>query len=317
MRPRFVLGAALCAAAFDASASCGAAFCLVNTDWSAQGFWTGPGGLLDLRYESIDLDQPRAGNDKVGVGEVPRHHDEVETRNRNWVATFDWNFTPDWGATLTLPYVDREHFHIHNHHSAQIPGRWDFTELGDMRVQGRYRFDSWQDADCLCAQGLVFGLKVPTGKYDVANGDGEAAERTLQPGTGTTDLLLGYDWHRSNVQTAWSYFTRVQAQLPLNSRAEFKPGAQLQVDGGMRYAVGSKVALMLQANAIWRGTDKGANAEPEDSGQRAIFVSPGVSWNIAREVQAYAFVQVPVYWWVTGVQLTSDWSAAAGVSWRF
>ena len=44
MHPRFVLGAALCAAAFDASASCGAAFCLVNTDWSAQGFWTGPGG---------------------------------------------------------------------------------------------------------------------------------------------------------------------------------------------------------------------------------------------------------------------------------
>jgi hypothetical protein len=74
---------------------------------------------------------------------------------------------------------------------------------------------------------------------------------------------------------------------------------------------------MLQANAIWRGTDKGANAEPEDSGQRAIFVSPGISWNVARDVQAYAFVQVPVYWWVKGVQLTSDWSAAAGVSFRF
>ena len=74
---------------------------------------------------------------------------------------------------------------------------------------------------------------------------------------------------------------------------------------------------MLQANAIWRGIDKGANAEPDDSGQRAVFVSPGVSWNINRDVQAYAFVQVPVYWWVKGVQLTADWSAAAGVSLRF
>ena len=74
---------------------------------------------------------------------------------------------------------------------------------------------------------------------------------------------------------------------------------------------------MLQANFQVKGRDRGANAEPEDSGQRAVFVSPGISWNASRNAQVYAFVQVPVYQWVKGVQLTADWSAVAGVSWRF
>ena len=39
--------------------------------------------------------------------------------------------------------------------------------------------------------GLSFGLKLPTGEFDVRNAMGALAERSLQPGTGTTDLLLG------------------------------------------------------------------------------------------------------------------------------
>ncbi len=56
-------GAALALLATDAAASCGAAFCLVNTDWSAQGAWAESGARFDLRYETIDLDQPRRGRD--------------------------------------------------------------------------------------------------------------------------------------------------------------------------------------------------------------------------------------------------------------
>jgi hypothetical protein len=46
-------------------------------------------------------------------------------------------------------------------------------------------------------------------------------------------------------------------------------------------------------------------------------VSPGISWNVGKNTQLYAFAQVPIYPSVNGVQLTADWSAAAGESWRF
>lgn len=306
------------AAAPHAAASCGAAFCLVNTDWSSQGSFTDPGLHLDLHYEAIDLDQPRHGADAVGVGEIPRHHDEVETRNRNWVGVLDWNFAPKWGVSLSLPYVDRSHRHIHNHHGERLPETWDFRELGDARVQARFVDGAVsEDASRMRAWGFTAGVKLPTGKHDVKNGDGEEAERTLQPGTGTTDALLGVFWHGAAPLTPWSWFSRASVVLPMNSRAGFRPGQQLQLDAGVRYALGTSAAAMLQANAVFKGRDRGASAEPDDSGQRQLFASPGFSWNATRDTQVYAFVQLPLHQAVNGVQLTADWSALAGVSFRF
>jgi hypothetical protein len=311
-------GAALALLAFDSAASCGAAFCLVNTDWSSQGAWVEPGARFDLRYESIDLDQPRNGTRRVAVGEIPRHHDEVETKNQNWVAGIDWNLTPAWGLALTIPYVDREHHHNHNHQGGSIPESWDFRGLGDMRAQARYEFfASREDPAAPRSAGVTFGVKLPTGKYDVANGEGELAERTLQPGTGTTDLLLGSYWHGAAPLQDLSWFTRAQVVLPMNERAGYKPGRQLSLDAGLRYAVSRDVGLMVQVNYLAKGRDSGAEAEPDDSGQRIVSVSPGISWNFAKSAQLYAFVQVPVYQSVNGVQLTADWSAMAGASWRF
>jgi hypothetical protein len=312
-----LFGAALCGFAFSASASCGSAFCLVNTDWSAQGAWTEPGARFDLRFETIDLDQPRSGRDRVSVGEIPRHHDEVETKNRNWVAGLDWGLAPQWSVALSLPYVDRDHFHIHNHRGEKVEERWSFRGAGDARVTGRYELVSASDPAAPRSVGFTFGVKLPTGKYDVANSEGEQAERTLQPGTGTTDALLGAYWHGMAPLSGWSWFTRAQAVLPMNSRAGFKPGKSLQMDAGLRYAAGTSLGLMLQANYQVKDRDSGANAEPEDSGQRGLYLSPGISWNLSRDAQLYAFVQVPIYQAVNGVQLTADWSALAGVSWRF
>jgi hypothetical protein len=190
--------------------------------------------------------------------------------------------------------------------------------LGDARLLGRY-VDSTvaEDASSMRGWGFHFGAKLPTGKDDVKNGEGEAAERSLQPGTGTTDALLGAFWHGAAPLTPWSWFARAQVQLPMNARADYKPGRQLQLDAGLRYAVNTSMGAMLQVNGNFRGRDRGANAEPEDSGQRQVFVSPGFSWNAARDSQVYAFVQLPVYQAVNGVQLTAGWSALAGVSFRF
>jgi hypothetical protein len=104
----------------SASAGCGSAVCSINTNWDAQGAWTEPGVRFDLRYEFIDQDQPMSGDSEVGVGEIPHHHDEVRTINRNWIATLDYAFSQRFGVTVSLPVVDRSHEHIHNHMGAQI-----------------------------------------------------------------------------------------------------------------------------------------------------------------------------------------------------
>ncbi len=301
-----------------ASASCGSAFCLLNTNWSAQGVWTEPGWRADLRYEYIDQDQPRTGTRDVAVGEIPRHHDEVSTLNRNLFATLDYGFSPEWGASVTVPWIDRRHDHVHNHHGAALPESWSFSELGDVRVTGRYQraFDT-ADAQRLSFVGLIAGVKLPTGKTDVANGEGEVAERTLQPGSGTTDAVLGAYFRQAVGAWNASWFAQVNAQLPLDSHAGFKPGRQVLLDVGARWEATDRLGLLLQLNAGWKGRDSGSEAEPEDSGSRTLFASPGFTFAVTPTVHAYGFVQLPIHQRVNGVQLVADRAFAGGVSVQF
>jgi hypothetical protein len=301
-----------------AIASCGSAFCFVNANWSVQGVWNEPGWRLDLRYEYIDQDQPMHGSDRVAVGAFPAHHDEVRTLNRNWFATLDYGIGPEWGVSVIVPYVDREHEHIHNHHGEKLLERWDFSDLGDVRVQGR-----WQRAiDLASAErarfvGATFGLKLPTGRTDVANAEGALAERSLQAGTGTTDAIVGAYFREAIANTRSSWFAQAQAQAALNGHDEYRPGSQLGVDVGYRYDATDRLGLMLQANYRWKGHDRGDQAEPEDSGGQFLTVSPGASFAITPGVQVYGYVQLPLWQRVNGTQLTADWSATVGVSAQF
>jgi hypothetical protein len=301
-----------------AHASCGSAFCMVNTNWNMQGVAVEPGLRVDLRYEYINQDQPMSGSDKIAVGQIPRHHDEVKTVNRNYLATFDYTIDDKWGVSATVPYVDRFHLHVHNHLGAQLPEQWDFTRLGDIRVLGRYQLRSENaDAYRLSFYGLNFGIKLPTGNRDITNADGDRAERTLQPGTGTTDLLLGAFYSQLLGQSDSSWFVQGLWQSPLNSREDYRPGKRLSFDVGYRYEATDKLGLMIQVNALYKGRDSGVQAEPEDTGGKFLFVSPGISYAVAKNFQVYGFVQKPIYQYVNGVQLTADWSAVAGVSARF
>ena len=86
---------------------------------------------------------------------------------------------------------------------------------------------------------------------------------------------------------------------------------------GYRYSATDRLTLMLQLNALYKDRDKGDEAEPDDSGGKFVFVSPGLSYVVVKNVQLYGFVQLPVYQYVNGVQLTADWAAVAGISTRF
>src|SRR5690606_28715741 len=100
--------------------------------------------------------------------------------------------------------------------------------------------------------GLNFGIKLPTGDFDVENGDGALAERSLQPGTGTTDLLVGGYFQQALPLWRASWFAQVLYQHPLNSRDNYEPGSRLHIDIGARYEVVERVGLMLQVNTEFR-----------------------------------------------------------------
>jgi len=225
-----------------------------------------------------------------------------------------WQLVPRLGVQLNLPFIYRDFRRIENGRGTDgtVGGFGDMSLLANALAysapvgeQGLFRLN------------LLGGLKLPTGKFDVTNEQGEVAERSLQPGTGTTDLILTAYFREALPQFDSSWFVQAGTQLPLNSRDQYKPGNQFGFDAGYRYDATDKLGLMLQANFRWKGRDSGAQAEPEDSGGRSITLSPGISYAFTPNVQVYGYVQLPLYQYVNGVQLTADWSAVAGISAQF
>jgi hypothetical protein len=103
----------------------------------------------------------------------------------------------------------------------------------------------------------------------------------------------------------------------VSTREEYKPGNQLQLNLGYRYPLGHELQALLQVNTMIKGKDSGANSEPNLSGSRTVFLSPGLAYSVTHDFQLYGFVQVPVYRNYNGIQLAVDWAVVAGMTTRF
>ena len=297
-----------------AAASCGSAFCSLNTDWDTQAPWQDDATRLDLRMEYIHQDQLRSGTDKATASGTVGEHDEISTRNRNFVASLSHAFSSSLNLALQVPLVSRNHAHVFNGVDGPEPESWDFTRLGDVRVLAHLRLDNAQSSHDR-SYGLIGGVKLPTGSIDVRNAAGELAERSLQPGSGSTDLIAGGFVSGRFTQASWH--TQVNWQHAVSTRQAYQPGDRVSLDAGVAYPLGAVHAL-AQINLLWRARDSGLNAEPADSGGKYIYFSPGVAVPLGGDTQIYGLVQLPLYQNVNGwSQLTADWAATLGLTMRF
>ena len=292
-------------------ASCGSALCPLNTQLGLQEYSNIKSTQLDLHFEWIDQGQPRNKTNDVAVGEISAHHDEVRTINRNTILTLDHTINEQFSVAVSVPWRTVSHDHIHNHNQGteHIPERWDFSEVGDVQVVGRYQR--------IPNKGLLAGLKLPTGSFTVKNEEGDAAERTLQPGSGTTDILVGAYFQHHDIRSPNNWFAQALWQVPLNSRDNFKPGGSVKLEGGVQYSASAQWSLLAQLNVVIKARDKGDEAESEDSGSKSIYFSPGVSFAATPTMRIYSFLQQPLYQNMNGVQLTADYSAVVGIKSSF
>jgi hypothetical protein len=312
---RPTLGVLLVLAAPSAQA-CGACGCTLHSDWAVQGLGTQPGFRFDLRYDYFNQDQLRAGTKSVDRNsfELPNEREiQGKTLNRNLTATLDYSPNGDWGVSLVLPVFDR-------YHSTIAEGDTDPTfsqasGLGDVRVLGRY-----QGFSPSRSFGVQVGVKLATGDwkqtFNAGAQAGEWLDRGLQLGSGTTDLLLGC-YGFGELAPQWGVFGQVLFQKPMGERDGFKPGAGVNGNVGLRYSGFASVTPHLQLNVRAEGREAGVQADVDNSGATLVYLSPGVTINLSRAFQVYAFAQVPVAQRVTGLQIEPRWSASLGLHWSF
>src|SRR6266702_4657599 len=232
-----VCGLALLPAAGASQASCGSAFCVLNTNWATQGVAADPGtARLDMRFEFVDQKHLQSGTKRISQAEDTADTTELRTINRNLLTTLDYTLSSNWAVSVSVPVVDRSHSHIADPTGAATFEKWDFTKIGDTRALGMYRFDN--EKNPVVSQGLIFGLKLPTGSYRISNADGAVAERALQPGTGSTDLVLGGYYSAPGIHQDSSWFVQALYQQAVNTKDQYKPGNQFQLNVGYRHPLG-------------------------------------------------------------------------------
>ena len=293
-----------------ACSSCG---CTLSSDWSSQGISpSGEGFRFDFRFDYFNQDQLRSGTHKVDRGslEIPNEQEiQQSTINRNYALGFDYSPNLDWGVNLQLPYFNRYHTTIAEGDTEVSTSHTQ--SIGDVRIVGRY-LGFTEDHSI----GVQAGVKFATGSIDnnfiAGPQEGEALDRGLQPGTGTTDLLIGA-FNFGALSRDWDYFAQGMLQQPLDSKDGFRPGTGFNLNAGFRYVGIEHVVPSIQVNARIEGRESGPNADVENSGATLVYLSPGVNFQLVDRLHGYLFAQVPVYQRVNGLQIEPRYTITLGI----
>jgi hypothetical protein len=340
-----LLGVGCLPTAALACATCG---CSLSTD-AAMGYSDEVGWRASLQYDFINQNQLRFGTHAVSAAQVAAINDaggdqEVEHQTVNRYTTLGLSYSPgaDWNFRLLVPYVDRGHS---TYGDASNPLTSDQLSGSTLKGLGDIRFIvNYQGLLADKNLGFQLGLKAPTGRYGGPNADGTGivgrnptafgsgpisqnpspgnlVDTSLQPGTGSTDAILGIYYHQA-VSENFDAFVSGQFQAAVAHKLDkagqdFRPGNTTTTTLGVRYEAYPSVVPQLQLNVFRKGADQGALADNPDSAGTVVYLSPGATFSVTSTLLAFAFVQVPIYSKLMGYQLAPRWTASAGMSYRF
>jgi len=331
------LGAVLCAGSAGAwgCASCG---CTLSAD-AAAGYSAQPGLQLTFEYDYINQDQLRRGTGTATPAQVVNNpadpsanggEIEKQTLNRYLTVGMSYTPTPSWNIDLLVPYVVRSHTTYGVQEQPYSPAETApdqisgarFSALGDIKLIG-----SWQGLLPTHNLGLQLGVKLPTGRYgaaipfDSGPGAGAALVASLQPGTGSTDLILGAYYYQA-ISQDFDAFINGQFQSAVTHALDrpgndFRPGNLETVSFGLRYEAHPQWVPQLQVNLSHKSRDQGALADLPDTAGTVAYASPGVEVQVGGALHLFAFVQVPFYRNLDGYQVFPRWTGSVGAAYAF
>jgi hypothetical protein len=98
---------------------------------------------------------------------------------------FTWGFYPDFDLTISAPIVTNRF-----ENQEEVGG----TGFGDAMVLVKYRFYRHDSERGTTQASITAGSKLPSGSTGFTDSSGIKLPASLQPGSGSTDLLFGFNW---------------------------------------------------------------------------------------------------------------------------
>jgi hypothetical protein len=311
------------AAAPQLALACATCGCTLSSD-AAMGYSALPGWRLSVEYDYIHQDELRSGTRSVST--VPDGNElERETLNRYITTGLSYSPNSSWNINLLVPYVGRTHSTYGEFDSSQpLPelSTSRSSSLGDMRLIGSY-----QGLLATKNLGIQLGVKFPTGHYGTAvdfnagPNVGTPLDASLQPGTGSTDIILGAYYYQA-ISQDFDMFANAQFQSAVAHHMDepgndYRPGNSTTVSFGLRYERIPQWVPQLQVNLLHKSRDQGALADVQSTAGNVAYLSPGITAKLLTNLHVYAFVQLPIYSNLYGYQLFPRWTGSVGLSYAF
>ena len=203
----------------------------------------------------------------------------------------------------------------------------DASGLGDIALMGRYTFLKKETPDTTSVMAGLFGIKFATGKTDAKTSDGLSyLDSHLQPGTGSTDYLLGLSY--SHALQRFSLSVNLLGTITTEGKfgdTKHQFGNALNYDVSGKYRIAPEafaptkpqlfVALGLTGELREREKEDGV-AVP-DSGGNTVYLSPGLQLVLVPHWVVELSYQRAVYHNLYGTQLGESYKAVSGVTYLF
>ena len=336
--PQLMLAGALLSSTPVSIWACATCGCTLSAD-AAAGYSALPGLRFNFEYDFINQHKLRSGTSTANASQVVNNPSnpalgggEIEKQTINRYLTLGLNYTPspNWNVTSVVPYVMRSHTTYGQQSTPYTSGETtpdqvsgaSVSSLGDIRVIGSY-----QGLLPTHNLGLQLGVKLPTGQYgtkvnfSTGPNAGTPLDASLQAGTGSTDVILGAYYYQA-VSQNFDAFINGQFQSAVAHRMDqpgndFRPGNTATMSFGLRYEAHPDWVPQLQLNLLHKSADQGALADSTDTAGKVVYLSPGITLRVMRQLHVYGFAQLPLYSKLDGYQLYPRWTATAGGSYAF
>lgn len=207
--------------------------------------------------------------------------------------------------------------------------------IGDVIIFPRYDIINKNKNSKRTELTVGIGVKIPLGTYNDStkmiepfSGDPYyiTAPLSIQPSSGSNDLIFYSFFSRSNSITDFRYFANAMyVKKGWNPMGE-KMGDYASIGLFVGKTFRNKLGVTLQMKGEWIDKMKlnedifmlygDTRFDPEATGSKKVFFVPQLSYSYKNLVM-YALSEIPIYQYVTKVQIGSKFQTTIGLSYRF
>jgi hypothetical protein len=207
--------------------------------------------------------------------------------------------------------------------------------FGDLIIFPRYSIYTRNTERTRTEITLGMGFKIPIGKYNdstVVYTNPKTGQKfytvsppTIQPTTGANDFIFYGFMYRGYPEKKFRIFSNVlyirKGWNPLGQR--FGDYASVGLFAGQTFF--KKLGVTLQVRGEWVDSmryDKNIdmlalyNVDVRSTGSKKVFFAPQLSFS-HKDITVYAMSEFPIYQYLNGTQVASQYQITAGISYRF